>query len=156
MRNDSHIELALKLGLVVSLGLLMVLLLMAFADAASTTLNWQDNSGKNNDTEEGFSIERNDNGAGYKNIGTVTSNVTTYVDNTLVAPPAANPPATNTYCFQVIAFNKAGKAAPSNQACVDVLGVALLLPPAAASNLTASQVSAASATKAPAKAGGKK
>jgi hypothetical protein len=130
--------------------LVLVLFLLALPStvfAASATLNWQDNSGN----ETGFKVERGDNGAPLKEIGAVTGNVKTYVDNTVVAPPPANPPATNTYCYQVKAFNTAGSSGPSNMACVDFLGVALITIPAPASNLTATPTAATARKPAPAK-----
>ena len=78
------------------------------SSAATATLTWIDNS----QNEDGFKIERNLNGGTFAPQGAVGPNITTFIDNSLVQAGIDN-----NYCYQVIAFNKAGDAAPSNQFC---------------------------------------
>lgn len=132
------------------LAMVLLMLFSASAQAASVTVTWVDTPpGPNNAPEEGFNVQRNLNGGTFSTIGAVTADVTTYVDTTITSPPAVTepaPPNKNTYCYQVVAWNKnpaktgtLQTAAPSNQSCVDYLGLvnpAPVGPPAAASSAT--------------------
>jgi hypothetical protein len=77
------------------------------------TLTWQDNSGSNNDAEDGFKVERGIGvDGGFLHLADVGENVETYVDDALM--PGA------LHRYRVIAFNEHGDSEPSNVAEVDV------------------------------------
>jgi len=85
--------------------------------AASSTLNWTDNS----DNEDGFKIERRLGDTGvFAEVGSVGANVATFVDTTSD---------TQRYCYRVKAFNVGGDSGYSNIAC----GISI---PASPSGLT--------------------
>ena len=76
------------------------------SDAAQLTLTWTDNS----TNEDGFAIERKTGPTGtFAQIGTVGSNVTSYIDSALAS--------LTTYCYRIVAFNGAGNSAYSGEAC---------------------------------------
>src|SRR5437667_1779439 len=76
------------------------------SDAAQLTLTWTDNS----TNEAGFAIERKTGPTGtFAQIGTVGSNVTSYIDSALAS--------LTTYCYRIAAFNGAGNSAYSGEAC---------------------------------------
>jgi hypothetical protein len=108
---------------------IVALLFPVFSFADTAILNWTDNSGKKpgtNDFEDGFRIMRNLNDGPYSILIEVAANVITYTDNSLIKGLSDN-----VYCYQVVAFNKIGAAAPSNTGCQTVLGVPLTIPAAA-------------------------
>jgi hypothetical protein len=83
------------------------------ATAVSSTqidLTWTDNSGFN---EDGFKIERLQNGNTWAQIGTVGAGVTTFA-NTGLTP-------NKTYTYRVRAFNVLGNSAYSNTASAKTL-----------------------------------
>jgi hypothetical protein len=90
-------------------GLLLVLIISTesrFAEAASLSLNWADNSSN----ETGFTIERKTGTNGtFAQITTVGANVRSYIDSTL-----AN---STTYCYRVRAYNSSANSAYSNEMC---------------------------------------
>lgn len=89
-------------GLAVLIGLVWV----PRADAASNVLSWQDNS----TNEASFSIERKAEAcagpAPFTEIATTAANVTTFTDGTVTEGV--------TYCYRVAAANTAGKSPYSN------------------------------------------
>ncbi len=97
---------------------------VAFASSSSVLLFWTDNS----TNEDGFKIERRTNGGSYSEIATVGSNVTSYVDTSVVDA--------NTYTYRVRAYNAAGDSAYSTSG--DVVYGTL---PAAPTSLVADPVS---------------
>ncbi len=116
----------MKLSVLVFLAALLFPVL-SFADTA--VLNWVDNSGKNsavNDLEDGFRIVRQLNGGPFSTVMTVNANITTWTDNSL-----AQGIIDNVYCYEIIAFNKIGDAAPSNKVCKTVTAVPAVIPAAA-------------------------
>jgi hypothetical protein len=116
----------MKLSVLVFLAALLFPV-VSFADTA--VLNWVDNSGKTagvNDLEDGFRIMRQLNGGPLSTVMTVNANVTTWTDNSL-----AQGMTDNIYCYEVIAFNKIGDAAPSNKVCKTVTAVPPVIPAAA-------------------------
>lgn len=146
---------------------LMLVLWPVYGMAASATVTWQQNETAANGPEEGFNVQRSLNGGTFSNIAVTGPDVMTYVDTTIVAPAAVTAPAPankNTYCYQVVSWNKnpaktgtVQNAPASNQGCVDYLGMvnpAPIAPPAAASGLTATLDT--STRKAPAPAQRKK
>lgn len=71
------------------------------------TLNWTDNS--TNETE--FKIERKSGTGNYTQIASVNADITTYVDNGLIA--------SSTYTYRLLAYNSAGNSLSySNQATI--------------------------------------
>ena len=88
----------------------------------TVTLGWQDNS----TNETSFIIERATNGGAFSQIGTVGAGVIKYVDTT--AQPAT------TYSYRVAANNALGNSTYSN-----TVQVIVPAPPAAPTNLTATQ-----------------
>ncbi|HEY2988191.1 MAG TPA: hypothetical protein VGL11_10740 [Candidatus Binatia bacterium] len=90
---------------------LVICLLLAAAlsraDAAQQfQLSWTDNA----DNEDGFKIERGPSSTGpFTQIGTVLSNIATYIDTGLADATA--------FCYQVRAYNSAGDSAYTNAAC---------------------------------------
>ena len=78
--------------------------LTAIAGVQQVTLDWIDNSSN----ETGFRIERATGAGSFAPIGTVHSNVTTYIDAT-VQP-------NTTYAYRVFAFDSIGDSLPSNTA----------------------------------------
>lgn len=71
---------------------------VTFVGTSSVSLTWTDNS----TNETGFKVERKANAGSYSEIGTVSSNVTSYFDNTVVAD--------NTYTYRVRAYNGVGNS----------------------------------------------
>lgn len=71
-------------------------------------LGWQDNS----DNEDGFSIERSDNGIDYNEIATTSENIASYDDYSV------NPG--SSYYYQVRAFNEIGYSGYTNVASTTV------------------------------------
>ena len=69
------------------------------------TLTWQDRS----DNEDGFRVDRGDNGAALREIARVGANVATWRDETVARG--------GSYCYEVRAYNAAGLSTPSNRAC---------------------------------------
>jgi hypothetical protein len=69
--------------------------LTAAATASDVVLNWSDNSSN----EDGFKIERSDNGGAFNQIASVSANVATYDDSGL---------SVGTYVYRVRAFNSGG------------------------------------------------
>ena len=69
------------------------------------TLTWQDNAGN----EDGFRVDRGDDGGVLREVTRVGANVVTYRDETVARGHA--------YCYEVRAFNAAGASASSNRAC---------------------------------------
>lgn len=82
----------------------------------------------NSDNEDGFKVERQRAGDAYAVVQTLPANVAAFSDT--VANPA---PGNITYCWRIVAFNAAGDAGPSNEACLTTPQV--LTVPAGASNL---------------------
>ncbi|HVP90035.1 MAG TPA: SBBP repeat-containing protein [Terriglobales bacterium] len=101
------------------------------ANERRVNLSWTDNSA----SETGFRVERR---VGASNpwgaVGTVSANVTTFADTTVIESTA--------YSYRVFAFNSGGDSAPSNTATVTTPALTI---PAAPSNLQASALSATSA-----------
>lgn len=105
--------------------LILAILFLGMASAASVQLDWQDNS--NNET--GFAIERAPGGSTtFVEIARTTSNVVTYTD--------AGLPNSTSYVYRVRAFNTAGNSAYSNSASATTPAPVPTIP-AAPSNLTA-------------------
>lgn len=99
-------------------------LVASSASFTSISLSWIDNS----NNEDTFRIERSSNGVAFTEVGSVGSNVTTYVDSGL---------ATNsTYYYRVRARNS---VADSNY--TNIANATLLSPPNAPSNLAATATS---------------
>ena len=74
--------------------------------APQVTLTWRDNS----INEDGFVIERRPSTGGtYTPVAQVGQNVTSYIDNTVVAGSG--------YCYRVQSFNSDGTSPYSNEAC---------------------------------------
>lgn len=97
-------------------------------------LQWTDNSS----TELSFIIERQLNGSAFTQLATVGANITTVIDATVTRSATVD----NNYCYRAAAANldvngKPQQSAYSNTACFLVETPAPILPPAAASNLTA-------------------
>ncbi len=84
--------------------LALVAALSTVAPAAQLTLSWSDLS----DNEDGFSIERSDNGSPFTQIDTVAANTTTYTDANL-APSAV-------YSYRLNAYNQFGASGYTNTA----------------------------------------
>jgi hypothetical protein len=106
---------------------LLALLFAASASAADLTLTWTDNS----TNEDGFIIERApkpDSGSApltsFAEVARVPANVVTYTDRNL-------PPST-AFSYRVLAYNAAGKSAPSN---ISTATTAALPPPIAPTTL---------------------
>lgn len=91
--------------------------------AAQVTLTWKDNS----NNEGGFTILRSTDGVSFTAMGSVSTNMTSYVDKTVTA--------SGTFYYEIQAANGAGRSAFSNLITV------LVAPPAAPSKLTAVVVS---------------
>src|SRR5262245_30899224 len=82
------------------------LLAVSSTAEAQLTLTWVDNAVD----ENGFRVERRTSPSGsYGLVGTVPSNVATYLDAT-VTPGQA-------YCYRVQAYNSAGSSGFTNEAC---------------------------------------
>lgn len=90
------------------------------AQTYRSDLAWQDNSAD----ETGFRIERQDGAGPFASVGSVGANVTAFADTGL--------PTNADMCWQVVAYNSAGDAAPSGSCCVGSAPV----PPNPASGLT--------------------
>ncbi len=75
--------------------------------SSAVTLNWTDRS----DNESEFRIERMTNPGVFTQIGTVSSNITTYTDNTVSAG--------NSYIYRVRAHNALGDSAYSNEVTIN-------------------------------------
>ena len=103
----------------------------AAISAGQVNLSWVDNSAD----ETGFRIERATNNAFTSNLISIntTANISSYSDTTVSG--------NITYYYRVYSFNAVGTSAVSNTASA-MTPVSLLLPPAAASGLTATVVSA--------------
>lgn len=97
----------------------------AASGAASIQLAWTDNSGD----ETGFTIERATGAGGFSTVGTVGTNVTSFVDAGLL-------PGTS-YAYRVAAVSAAGASSYSNTAAA---ATAQVTPPAAPTALTATAV----------------
>ena len=79
---------------------------LAQANTFKATLTWVDSS----DNEDGFKIEKSDSAAGtFAEVGSVAAGVVSYVDQPLAAGASV--------CYRILAFNVAGKSAPSPVAC---------------------------------------
>jgi len=87
-------------------------------------LAWADNSGN----EDGFAIERSDNGGPWAQVATVPAGSVSFSDTTVLPG--------NSYMYQVYAFNANGNSSPSNSVLVDVPNVL----PADPTNLIATSV----------------
>ena len=74
-------------------------------------LTWQDNSGN----EDGFIIERQENGGGYSELTTTSADVTSYNDLTVGAGIS--------YDYRIKAINGAGESAESNVASIYILPI---------------------------------
>jgi hypothetical protein len=83
--------------------------LTAAASGSAVNLQWADNSSN----EDGFKIERSDNGGAFNQIATVSANVNTYQDLSL---------ATGTYAYRVRAYNSGGDTTYTSTATAYVLG----------------------------------
>lgn len=70
--------------------------LSSSATGSSVTLNWSDNSSN----EDGFEIERSDNGGTFNQIASVSANTNSYPDSNLSA---------GTYTYRVRAYNSGGE-----------------------------------------------
>lgn len=81
-----------------------VVLLGSSVWGSQLTLTWNDNS----DNEDGFKIERSTDGETFEEIGTVGSDVSTYLDTTIVD--------NQEYVYRVKAFNQYGDSGYSNTA----------------------------------------
>lgn len=77
-------------------------------DSSSTILNWLDNSSN----EDGFKIERSDNGGAFNEIATVAQNVRTY-ENSGLTP--------GVYVYRVRAYNTGGNSGYSGSAAATIL-----------------------------------
>jgi len=91
------------------MGMFVVVSLLASPVMGATfkaTISWVDNS----DNETGFRVERALVPAGpYIEVGSVGIDQTAYVDQPI------NPG--ESYCWRIVAFNLAGDASPSREAC---------------------------------------
>lgn len=76
--------------------------LTAVATPSGVTLNWTDNSSN----EDGFKIERSDNGGAFNQIATVSANTTTYSD----------PISEGSYTYRVRAYNSGGNSGYTSNA----------------------------------------
>ena len=97
------------------------------ASPSEVDLSWSDNS----DNEDGFKVERKEEGGAYSVIATVPSDTTTYKDTSVEAE--------KTYYYRVKAFNSKGDSAYSNE--VQVTTPAQQTAPNAPSNLSGTAVS---------------
>jgi len=98
---------ALKLLSAVIVALMLEMLLPTPLHASSLTLNWTDNSGR----EDGTAIDRKLGATGtFAEIGRVGEDVVTYIDKPDLKFKT-------TYCYRVRAFNTAGLSGYSNEAC---------------------------------------
>jgi hypothetical protein len=91
------------------------------ASGSQIDLSWADNSGN----EDGFQIERSDDGVNFSSIATPPANTTTYADTGLTP--------NTTHHYRVRAYNSAGVSADSNIASAATPDV----PPAAPTGLAA-------------------
>jgi hypothetical protein len=85
-----------------SLALFIAISTVAFS--SQTTVSWDDNS----TAETGFKIERSSDGVTFFPLGTVSANVTTYIDASVTAG--------STYWYRICAFNATSTSAYSNLA----------------------------------------
>lgn len=81
------------------LAVLFVLTLGSSAWAADATITFTDNA----PNEDGFRVERQLNGGPFSVLATLSPNITTLLDTTLVQGTTQNK-----YCYRVSAFNSAG------------------------------------------------
>lgn len=86
--------------------MIITILLLALAlPLYAATLTWQDKS----DNEDGFQIQRSENGGAMATIGAVGVDVTGYEDATITE--------TAKYCYQVRAFRGEYVSEPTNVEC---------------------------------------
>ncbi len=79
-------------------------LVISSSTSTTITLSWTDNSGN----EDGFKIEKSNDGTTFSQLGTVSANITIYSDTGLTP--------NTTYYYRVRAYNIAGNSAYSNTA----------------------------------------
>lgn len=82
--------------------ILMTFMVPLTSNAASLSLSWQDNS----NNEDGFAIERSEDGVNFTELARVSVNVQEYIDDTLTYG--------TTYWYRVRAYNAYGYSGYTN------------------------------------------